>query len=867
MGTQRIIGARMKVYPRIEFGGVLFNQSRAAKYFRSGCPLPGTVTFEDHDADITTATTPAADPAPWYDAAVAVSAGFFGCWVSEVGGIDTATSTRTSVSLAGGGSTAGGWGSPARGIPVTGLMFAASVSSMQFGQRWLTRLVLRDTTRKATVRIDNAVGADTGLRDLFDVFAAEPPRYTPVDGTDGLVCQFEIAFIAGDPHLYRQDLTTVIATAAPSTGLAIASTTYVCPTPAAPFTLACDPLEALPVLPFGATFDRWARPSCGPGSAAYLNGKETIVFDDALRPSSGAGSAHWLDVPGEEPVFDFARRSSCGASSSGFGSSVASSWYDLVYTAAATAVDTWTHETITCNQVLESSSFDPARYTKLDFESAGSLIVRNVKVWLFAVNEHGTVDGTVYGYAEYLTGNGTPGDQYVTLQDAMPQVGGVPVIREDIRYRVVFEFEHTSTGVLMVHLDTAGSATSRQPSGRNCAAPAAGPNAGVDRTLATACVTALTVAPSAVVASLPNGYAERIIGDNFGQIDHWLRPTGHTTPPDGLWQPSDATSLAGALAAISAESDGSSMPGLVTPSGFAWSTFTFAALTSAVCAGSDVRWVRLRARAWSPTNGTGPFESGNPSSAWTLRAVLDSGAGVVTPIVAAGEFMSSDEWTGQERSWVFRVTQAQATQLRVVASFAAQASPGAVAGRLEFVALDTEFVGSGGCLDCGPNVTDVPCVASSPFPSTCWTEPAAVHVLGATHDPGRFDAVPLVTVVAGGSAAKNLRVRWWDTVSGHTTPQASLGEWQYWKCATRTAEMEIPEIPAGWTLTVDGRTKSLSLTNGSTTVDASRLVTGKLGGPWVWPVFDSPTAVAVDSDDTAAPSTVQVRAALREIDR
>ena len=128
-----------------------------------------------------------------------------------------------------------------------------------------------------------------------------------------------------------------------------------------------------------------------------------------------------------------------------------------------------------------------------------------------------------------------------------------------------------------------------------------------------------------------------------------------------------------------------------------------------------------------------------------------------------------------------------------------------------------------------------------------------------------FVAVPVVELTATGTAAKNVRVLWWATAAGHTTPQASLGEWQWWACERRLAEIQIDELPAGWTLKIDGRARTVKVTNGATTADGSRLVRGYLGRPWVWPNFDGPYVVAVESDTANPIATALVQSAAREL--
>lgn len=854
----------MKVQPWFAFGDAYgpYGQGQAAAYFAAMCPIDGAAAgaVPGEATEWGPWVTPAADPAVWYDAVIPASAGFLGLWVDAVTGVDAPVTQRSSVTLATGGSTAGAWSTSARGLTITGLLFAVDSASMLYGQRWLVREMLRATDTHLDVLLGDASDA-AAYRSLYDVQVAEPPRFTLVDGgeVDGeqVVCQFEFVLVAGDPHLYaRTTLPTVPAvTGNPSAGLAVADTAVTCVTATAPYDLACDPLATLPLLPYGALFDRWGRPSCGSGSADYLNGIETVKYDSKGRPSSGEDSGFWLDGDPEIPVFDYLRRPSCGAGSAGFGASSGSLTgnYDTVFVGAASLDGfEWIQQTITCPTLVEPAAFLSGNSALLNTFVTGSPEMRNLSVSILGVNEHDTRSPFLYASGRLFTNNAQSTAQSIDLGALFPQSNGTRVVRMDCRYEVTFQFEYrqASGQSFQIELDAFGSATSGAAY-RPCDGVVAGPNAGTDRTVADACVAAISATATTVTGGLPNGYAERSLFDRFGGLDQWLHPTGASTPADeAKWR----GNVGAALAAIGAEMDVSAMAGTVTPSGFAWATLTFAGLTSSICAGSDVRWLRLRARAWSPVNGIGPAEMGNPESAWTLRAVLDNGAGTVAPIDGAGEFMSTSEWAGEERAWVFRVAQADLGKVRVVSSFAAQGSPAATPGRLEFVTIDAEYVGGGGCADCGPNVADVDCTASSPFPRSCWVEPAAVHVLAGICEPGDFsDLVPRLQLTAAGAVAKNVRVQWWDTQPGHTHPAASLGEWEWWHCADPISVMEIAEIPANWRLVVNGAERTIQLRPviGTAVLDAASLVTGPLGAPWVWPLFRGPVVVSVESDNTA----------------
>lgn len=82
-------------------------------------------------------TTPATDPAPWYDADLPVSGEFLGLLVTGVEGIDGSTRTRNVTNAVGGGGVFG----PSRDLPrvmtVTGVLIGSSCCGADYGLHWL----------------------------------------------------------------------------------------------------------------------------------------------------------------------------------------------------------------------------------------------------------------------------------------------------------------------------------------------------------------------------------------------------------------------------------------------------------------------------------------------------------------------------------------------------------------------------------------------------------------------------------------------------------------------------------------------------------------------------------------------------------
>lgn len=222
----------------------------------------------------------------------------------------------------------------------------------------------------------------------------------------------------------------------------------------------------------------------------------------------------------------------------------------------------------------------------------------------------------------------------------------------------------------------------------------------------------------------------------------------------------------------------------------------------------------------------------------------------------AGKTADEDGYT----RWPLRVeTYEKVNTMRVLCQLAAPS--GGEGGSLDDLYVEVQAVGGPGCTDCGPNDgTDVPCPNTLDV-SGMWTEPTSVLSTCATARPMRWhEHVPVVTLGAGTTDAavmRNARIRFYDGA----TCDDDL------RCMDPAATLEVPYVPAHGVLSIDGRTRTVSiLVPGSVgPINALGLVYGGAGRAWTWPSFAGPYAVLVDLDEsnTGPSASVRVAAAAR----
>lgn len=109
--------------------------------FDGGCEPRCTV----NDAcwqDAGSFASPATDPAPWYLVAEPASGEFIGFLIDRIEGLDSATSTRDLTDRINRGGVLGRQFDGPRKVRITGTLLASSGRGMEYGQRWMTNILL-----------------------------------------------------------------------------------------------------------------------------------------------------------------------------------------------------------------------------------------------------------------------------------------------------------------------------------------------------------------------------------------------------------------------------------------------------------------------------------------------------------------------------------------------------------------------------------------------------------------------------------------------------------------------------------------------------------------------------------------------------
>lgn len=203
----------MRLRSWLEMDGIeLVNENRCLGYIENGLAparLSAVASASDNclctPTDEGPYTTPADDPAPWYDAAVSASSGFLGLLAYEV---------RIQNILSRAVTPNGSWGSTIhaqrlghRILSVTGLMLATGESSMYFGERWLvTVLGSGQGCGGATVRIITACDSDDDFRTLKRVGVVDGPTFGQLrELPECLIQEVQFQLASGIPHLLRDE--------------------------------------------------------------------------------------------------------------------------------------------------------------------------------------------------------------------------------------------------------------------------------------------------------------------------------------------------------------------------------------------------------------------------------------------------------------------------------------------------------------------------------------------------------------------------------------------------------------------------------------------------------------------------------------
>ena len=114
---------------------------------------------------------------------------------------------------------------------------------------------------------------------------------------------------------------------------------------------------------------------------------------------------------------------------------------------------------------------------------------------------------------------------------------------------------------------------------------------------------------------------------------------------------------------------------------------------------------------------------------------------------------------------------------------------------------------------------------------------------------------PVITIEAGAADLSDVALFAWVDPLNRTAPTASQAAFDFWRCVEPCTVTEIAWVPAGGVLTIDARSRTVTLAVNGITVEASRYVTGAGGEPWSWPSWSVPVRAAL-----VAPSTVDASA-------
>lgn len=165
------------------------------------------------------------------------------------------------------------------------------------------------------------------------------------------------------------------------------------------------------------------------------------------------------------------------------------------------------------------------------------------------------------------------------------------------------------------------------------------------------------------------------------------------------------------------------------------------------------------------------------------------------------------------------------------------------------------------CLD-DPTCPPPPLPVRAPVPvDPCYptgedTFYRSVIALKPVDQPEWLEAVPVLELETGGSALRRLIVRFWANPLGSDCQTVAD------PCAACT-DIQIPYLPAGSTLTVDGRTQTAQVEcpqGALGTATSTPTLYGPRGGSFDWPTFACPTGLCIEILSTTASTAADARA-------
>jgi hypothetical protein len=165
------------------------------------------------------------------------------------------------------------------------------------------------------------------------------------------------------------------------------------------------------------------------------------------------------------------------------------------------------------------------------------------------------------------------------------------------------------------------------------------------------------------------------------------------------------------------------------------------------------------------------------------------------------------------------------------------------------------------CLD-DPTCPPPPLPVRAPVPvDACYPTGSAtfyrsVVALSPVDQPEWLEAVPVLELETGGTALRRLIVRFWANPLGGDCMDVAD------PCAACT-DIQIPYLPAGSRLTVDGRTQTAEVDcpqGALGTSTSAPTLYGPLGGSFEWPVFSCPAGLCIEILSTTASTAADARA-------
>lgn len=199
----------MRLEDFLEISGIeVANTNRTADYLNAGLLTGVALASANCDCAATDDgpyTSPAADPAPWYDAARPESGEFLGLLAAGIT-LDPVAVRSVSPKLSGGG-TVGRSYFRHRMIAVRGILLAASAQGMAYGERWLNDVLAGRVTGCAsdTMRVLLACPSGAGtsqFRTLRQVGIVDGPIPGPAqEMPECYVQEVQFQMAAGVPWL------------------------------------------------------------------------------------------------------------------------------------------------------------------------------------------------------------------------------------------------------------------------------------------------------------------------------------------------------------------------------------------------------------------------------------------------------------------------------------------------------------------------------------------------------------------------------------------------------------------------------------------------------------------------------------------